>query len=335
MVCMVLWLWSMPHTGTYGMSPAPDPSCPKKHQGDATCDNIVTIGDYELWRREFHQESATLTADFDANGTITIHDHAIWRHTFFDVNQLTITPTPLTTITPTASPNSTTTPAAPTATPPHTACLYPARILDLTHWYESVPIGSSPLNVKQPELATYAISPWFTVNTTCDGVQFRAPVNGPTTSGSEFARSELREEDGANHASWPSTSGTHTMYIDQAITRVPDSRKRLIAGQIHDGGGFINGIRIDYPRLYVDSGPTLDAAYTLGKRFTVRYVVSGGKIDLYYNGSSTPIFTKDEINPSLYFKAGAYGQSNCNYESTCGTGNYSEVVIYNLRVTHQ
>ncbi len=46
----------------------------------------------------------------------------------------------------------------------------------------------------------------------CDGVQFRAPVDGVTTSGSSYPRSELREmtDSGSSEASWSSTSGTHS-----------------------------------------------------------------------------------------------------------------------------
>jgi hypothetical protein len=75
------------------------------------------------------------------------------------------------------------------------ACGSPGHILDLTDWKEQLPTGSkgAPTEIKQSKLANYSVDPWFTANTTCDGVQFRAAVNGVTTKGSKNPRSELRE----------------------------------------------------------------------------------------------------------------------------------------------
>jgi len=103
------------------------------------------------------------------------------------------------------------------------SCAYPADVLDLSDWYVGLPVGEDgePTNVEQPALATYANDPWLVATPDCAAVQFRAAVNGVTTSGSSYPRAELREMAGAAKASWSSTSGTHTMVIDQAITAVP------------------------------------------------------------------------------------------------------------------
>lgn len=148
---------------------------------------------------------------------------------------------------------------------------------------------------------------------------------------------------GTGLAAWSNTSGTHTMEIDEAITAVPKGKKHIVAGQIHDASDDVVVIRLEFPKLFVDingtAGPTLDPAYTLGKRFTVKFVASGGKINIYYNGAAAPAFTLTKSISNSYFKAGAYTQSNCTreqeYGSTCGIDNYGEVVIYNVRVTHQ
>lgn len=65
-------------------SPTPPPGCPKRNLGDATCDGLIKLGDYDRWRREFYGELTTLEADFNGDGTISISDHSIWRQSFFD-----------------------------------------------------------------------------------------------------------------------------------------------------------------------------------------------------------------------------------------------------------
>lgn len=222
------------------------------------------------------------------------------------------------------------------------ACAYPSQVLDLANWKETLPIGSSgsPTEIKQTLLATYAHDIYFRANAECSGVIFKAPVNGVTTSGSGYPRSELREmaNNGTTNASWSTTSGVHTMIIDQAITAVPKAKRHVVAGQIHDSSDDVIVIRLEYPKLFIDingkTGPTLDANYTLGKRFVVKFVASGGQIKVYYNGSATPSYTLSKSGSGNYFKAGAYTQSNCSKETVCDSSNYGEVAIYNLLVQH-
>lgn len=228
------------------------------------------------------------------------------------------------------------------AVPAVSAAAYPAQVLDLTNWKETLPTGSSskPTEILQASLSSFSAPPYFQVNAAGDGVQFRAPVNGVTTSGSGYPRSELREmtDNGTKNASWSTTSGTHAMFIDEAITAVPKTKKHVVAGQIHDSDDDVIVIRLEYPKLFVDingkTGPTLDPNYTLGKRFTVGFVATDGQIKIYYNGSTTPVYTLNKSGSGNYFKAGAYTQSNCSKETDCSSGNYGEVVIYGLAVQH-
>ncbi|MGA6164608.1 polysaccharide lyase family 7 protein [Amycolatopsis magusensis] len=221
-------------------------------------------------------------------------------------------------------------------------CAYPADVLDLRKWYVGLPIGEAekPKNVEQPALATYSIDPWFTTTPDCTAVQFRAAVNGVTTSGSNYPRSELREMTGSGQtkASWSSTSGTHTMTIDQAITAVPKGKPHVVAGQIHDADDDVSVFRLEDKKLYVTHGDEdedytlVDDSYELGERFQAKFVVSGGKIKAYYNG-----VLKATLSDSFtggYFKAGAYTQANCEKASPCSSGNYGEVKIYDVEVTH-
>lgn len=153
-------------------------------------------------------------------------------------------------------------------------CDYPADVLDLQDWYVGLPIGEeeSPLNIRQPELAGYSIDPWFRATDDCSAVQFRAAVDGVTTSGSHYPRSELREmtDSGQTMASWSSTSGTHTMVIDQAVTATPRGRPNVVAGQIHDGSDDLSVFRLEGSRLYVtdenDKHTLITDEYVLGTR---------------------------------------------------------------------
>lgn len=221
----------------------------------------------------------------------------------------------------------------------------PSEILDLNPWKLTLPTGlpGKPTEIKQPALAGYQNPQWFFVNEERDGVRFRAPINGVTTSGSNYPRSELREMtgDGRGNASWSSTEGTHTLFLDQAITAVPQTKSEVVAGQIHDAKDDILVVRLEGPNLYinVDSKNTLllNPNYTLGERFTVQFVVGSGKTQVYYNKNVDPVFTLDKNYSGAYFKAGAYPQSNCNKEgpALCNEENFGEVIIYKALVLHE
>jgi hypothetical protein len=218
-------------------------------------------------------------------------------------------------------------------------CQYPAQVLNLSNWYEGLPTGPAedPTVVKQPQLATFTDSPWFTPTSDCSGVRFRAAVNGVTTSGSSYPRSELREMNGSSLASWSSTAGTSTMVIDEAITHLPNDKNQIVAGQIHGSSDDISVFRLEGSSLYVTKGDTAEyklitSSYQLGTFFEAKFVVSGGKINAYYNG--TLVTTISQSFSGAYFKAGAYVQANCDKSSPCSTSNYGEVVIKSLTVSH-
>ena len=215
------------------------------------------------------------------------------------------------------------------------ACDYPAQVLDLRSWKIQLPIGGEedPDEVKQPALATYRVDPWFVVNPGCDGVRFRAAVNGVTTSGSNYPRSELREMNGTSNAAWSSNSGTHTMTIDQTVTRLPNDKPHLVVGQIHGGSDDISVFRVEGSNLYVTNGDNaryklVTNDFRLNTRFQVKFVVSGGKINAYYNGALAA--TLSASFSTGYFKAGAYTQANCGNSSPCSASNYGETIIHKV-----
>jgi hypothetical protein len=295
-------------------------------------------GAYDVW-----QKNSNLTT-----GTVTFSRAADAGQTAYSMYLVAIktppsTNTPNPTIVPTRSPSPTqlrTSSPAPTATTPSTSATYPAQILNLTNWKITLPTGSSgsPTEIKQPALNTYKIDPWFVVQGSA--VRFRAPVNGVTTSGSSYPRSELREmtNNGSANASWSSGSGTHSMFIDQMVTSLPKVKTHLVVGQIHDASDDVTVFRVEGNSLYITNGNTthgylVDGNFTLNKRFSVKFEVSNNVTKYYYNGTLLP-YTLNRSYSGAYFKAGAYTQANCSNSSPCASDNYGEALIYNVAVAH-
>ncbi len=217
----------------------------------------------------------------------------------------------------------------------------PAQVFSLTNWKETLPTGPSedPTEIGQPQLATYDNSPYFTVAPGGTAVQFRAGVNGVTTSGSGYPRSELREmkNNGADEASWSATSGTNTLVVDEAFTHLPNTKPQVVGLQIHNSSDDVSVFRLEGTNLYVTDGDDthhklVTSDYRLGTPYEAKFVVSGGRIKAYYNGTlETTISYSGSGN---YFKTGAYVQANCDNSSPCGSGNYGEVDVYSATVTH-
>lgn len=224
--------------------------------------------------------------------------------------------------------------------------VYPSEVIDLTNWKLNTPVDKqTPGNVdeyKQPVLKSFTDVDWFHLNSTLDGVVFKANAGGFTTSGSGFPRSELREmiNNGSTNASWSSSSGIHTMFIEQAITHLPNVKPHIVIGQIHDANDDVIVFRLENKKLFIDlngkDGPTLDNNYTLGKKFTVMFKVKDNKVNCYYNDALT--YTYNTTFTGAYFKAGAYVQSSCQGIKKVTGENcdaYGEMEIYKLWVTHE
>lgn len=217
---------------------------------------------------------------------------------------------------------------------------YPGQALDLSYWKLTLPTGrdEDPDEIFQPELDTFEQPPQFWLDDAHPSVVFRAEVDGVTTSGSSYPRSELREmtPGGRDEAAWSTTSGRHTMTIQQAITALPPGKPHVVAGQIHDAEDDLVMIRLEDSHLFVEGNGdelgTLDPAYELGTLFTVRIVAENGTIDVYYDDLATTAVTVERDAEGCYFKAGAYTQSNLEHDEP---GAYGEVAIHELHVEHR
>jgi Alginate lyase len=226
--------------------------------------------------------------------------------------------------------------AAPAAGSGRTASKFPAELIDTNEWYLTLPTGKEgrPDTVEGSELANYH-SKFFELTQARDGIVFTANAGGATTSGSHYPRSELREMNGEEKASWDGRKGTHVMELDQAITKTPDAKPDVIAGQIHGTSDDLMQIHLsgkDLTVKYADGKKkvSLDDNYQLGTRFKVKIESSGGHVKVWYNGqqrADLPISTS-----TSYFKAGAYVNSNTSKgEKSAAEG---QVVIYNVDVKH-
>lgn len=210
----------------------------------------------------------------------------------------------------------------------------PAQVLNLKNWKLTLPEGEdeSPTEIKQPALNTFIDPDHFFVRN--GAVVFRAEVEGVTTSGSSYPRTELREMVGTGLAGWSSGSGTHVMTITQTITKTPIEKPDVVAGQIHDASDDVVMIRLEGDRLFVESRGRemgdLYENYVLGAEFTVTITADRTGIEIRYNNSD-PVEVPG-VFYKCYFKAGCYTQSNLNKGDKAGA--YGEVVIHNLTVVH-
>jgi Alginate lyase len=212
----------------------------------------------------------------------------------------------------------------------------PSQVLDLRNWYLTLPSGSAgdPDTVRQPDLDGYS-SRFFQVDPRGDGVVFTANAGGVTTKNSTYPRSELRETNGAEMASWSNRAGTHTLFVRQAVTELPTAKPELVSAQIHDEESDVMEVRLEDRRLvarYADGEKEfdLDPNYSLGTPYDLRIVATEGRIDVAYNGKQAGSIAQS--GTGWYFKTGSYLQSNTE-KGDAGDA-VGKVVLYQVAVTH-
>ena len=212
----------------------------------------------------------------------------------------------------------------------------PSDVLDLGGWYLTLPTGTEgdPVDVRPPELLSFSDT-WFRLNNARDGVVFTAHAGGVTTENSNYPRSELREMYSGDLASWSNESGTHTMTLRQAITRVPKVKPHVVSAQIHDSEDDVLAIRLEGERLSAqyDDGENelvIDPAYVLGTPYDLTITAANSTIEVSYN--DRPVGMIPRAGDGWYFKTGSYVQSNP--ERGDAPHAVGEVIIYSLKVEH-
>jgi hypothetical protein len=231
----------------------------------------------------------------------------------------------------------------------------PGGNFDLSNWKITLPVdangGLSGNAMEVKNLSTYQNSKYF--YTAADGAMtFVASVDGATTSGSSYARSELREMNGTANAAWNLKTGgfmSATLEVDAAPIR-DGMGGRIIVGQIH-------GQDDELVRLYWENGKLYfanDQAGSSNSETKFYFVNASGQqpnvslderfsytIDAKGDTLEVTVFADGQIYKSVskinsvwqsdtfYFKAGAYLGAN----ETNGTG-YGQTSFYALNFNH-
>ncbi|WP_201861595.1 polysaccharide lyase family 7 protein [Microvirga soli] len=231
----------------------------------------------------------------------------------------------------------------------------PGGNFDLSNWKITLPVdangGLSGNAMEVKNLSTYQNSKYF--YTAADGAMtFVASVDGATTSGSSYARSELREMNGTANAAWNLKTGgfmSATLEVDAAPIR-DGMGGRIIVGQIH-------GQNDELVRLYWENGKLYfanDQAGSSNSETKFYFVNASGQqpnvslderfsytIDAKGDTLEVTVFADGQIYKSVskinsvwqsdtfYFKAGAYLGAN----ETNGTG-YGQTSFYALNFNH-
>lgn len=231
----------------------------------------------------------------------------------------------------------------------------PGGNFDLSNWKITLPvdanggIGGTAMEVKN--LSTYQNSKYF--YTAADGAMtFVAAVDGATTSGSSYARSELREMNGTANAAWDLKTGgfmSATLEVDSAPIR-DGMGGRIIVGQIHgqddelvrlywENGNlyFANdqaGSSNSETKFYFVNASGQQPSVSLDERFSYTINAKGDTLEVTVFADGQVYKSVSTINSvwqsdKFYFKAGAYLGAN----ETNGTG-YGQTSFYALNFNH-
>jgi hypothetical protein len=218
---------------------------------------------------------------------------------------------------------------------------YPSSVLDLRNWKLTLPltVDGKVKEILQPGLATYS-DRHFSLTDAGDGARLRVWHGGGTTQNSNNPRTELREmqSDGVTKSEWSTTSGRHVCEIVGQVNRLTKVKPHVVIGQIHGGDDDVTVFRVEGTKLYITDGDNnhgflLDDNFRLGQRYKIGFDVSGGVIRYIYNDVEVP-FTLRSADSTCYFKAGNYLQSNPGTAPGESTEEYSEVVLYSVKVSH-
>lgn len=189
----------------------------------------------------------------------------------------------------------------------------PPKPVKLPEGKVTLPVGEEdhPKELDPP----YPFPPYFVE--TARGWRFRALVDGVTTSGSEYPRSEWREKLRGKLAAWSTRKGKHRTHILRGVCEITELPKGTPSGtfaQFHDKADDVVMLRIDGTDIYLyeslgkgkDRKHHLIGGYRSGAlRFELEASPSG--ITATVNGVRKHI---DRQVDGGYAKFGAYSQAN-------------------------
>jgi PKD repeat protein len=231
-----------------------------------------------------------------------------------------------------------------------TNSLPPGSNFNLNNWYIQFPTSNGVLTCSAGSVDSatttqlidgYTNAPYF--YTGSDGAMvFWAPINGATTGGTSFPRSELRELIATNNTgvNWI-PYGTHILNAQCKVLQVPPSTEEVIIGQIHaESGDALPTVKVIYDNGKIhgtvktnstDDGSDYDFPdVSSGLTNTINYTIElvNGLVSVAINGvtNSYNIFHSDPnyTNETQYFKAGDY----CQADSCSNPSNYGARVAF-------
>ena len=232
--------------------------------------------------------------------------------------------------------------------------LPPGGNFNLTNWYLGLPVdstngtaGGSASILATQLIGGYSNALYF--YTGPDGAMtFWARVDGATTEGSSYPRSELREQiiPGENNINWRGY-GTHLLTAICKVTEV-SSTKKVIIGQIHTKTGdarplvklqYNNGTIEALVKIYPDDNlSNADHKFyyqNVGLNNDINYAIQleNGLVTVTVNGlsqSTNSFLSHTNWAPQeFYFKAGSYCQDNVGPSSEG-----ARVAFYSLARSH-
>lgn len=232
--------------------------------------------------------------------------------------------------------------------------IQPSQYFDLSHWKLTLPVDanggtSGEAAELQPSQLSYYASQWFATGETGRTVEFWAPVDGATTSGSHYPRSELREmRDPYNdNVNW-TVADRSSLQAKCKVRQVPSSTGKVVVGQIH---GFQTKPLVKLVYRYSTTGKTgsvyalikstpaatsdvslpLASGIGLNQTFSYDIHVDAGVLKMRVNSDAWVGYRIDPAwaGVGLYFKLGNYVQASGSSDTDGG-----RVAFYRLIATH-
>lgn len=206
----------------------------------------------------------------------------------------------------------------------------------------------------QDEIAAGYTDPAHFFVTSGSSVGLRPRADGPTTSGSTFARDELRELNltGGN-MKFNALTEEHWIRGLTRIVHTPANDPDVVIAQLHNGDAdriairtqmFSTGVTRLLVRINGSSvQPYLLDPYIFGTDFEWKIRLINGVAEIYFNNMTTPFLASTALVQTThvdgwYFKVGAYNQFNVTALGATGLGvapdEYSEVYLKNLSHWH-
>lgn len=222
--------------------------------------------------------------------------------------------------------------------------LPPSGNFDLSVWKLTLPTGSGAKKADEilsPALVKGYTSQYFYTNS--DGAMtFWAPVNGVTTGGTHYPRSELREmkASGAEY-DWTESDGVAVLRATCSVLQAPTSTGKTVIGQIHAKSINLPLLKLAYDRGQIvalvkkTSKNDEDTPYKLGRvgigeKVNYEIRLDGDALTISANGVSATVSVAEDWRPvTFYFKAGNYVQATGDSSTDGG-----RVAFYSIEVGH-